>query len=115
MEREGKPSTSKILLMTDTEDEDGTTWRAVVLYADGCLAVQGFDTGPGVQRVYGADQHEFARDLSVAETNRVRDLLGVVDGDDLLAVIDQRFTDTSQFEKFLMTEGVPGTLIDSNR
>jgi hypothetical protein len=110
MNTEGE--SSKILVMRDTEDDDGTMWRAVVHYVDGCLAIQGFDTGPGVRRVHGDDGYEFARDLSAAETARLRGLLGVADGDDLLAAIGQRFTTTAELEEYLDDAGIAGTFAE---
>ncbi len=112
MSNEGAHPTSRILVLRDTEDDDGTMWRAVVHYADGCLAIQGFDTGPGVQRVHDADGHEFARDLSAAETGRLRELLGVVDGGDLLSAIEQRFTTTAELEEYLDDAGIAGTFAE---
>jgi hypothetical protein len=109
MNNEGEHPTSRILVLRDTEDDDGSVWRAVVHYADGCLAIQGFDTGAGVRRVHDADGHEFARDLSAAETARLRVLLGVAEGDDLLAAIAQRFTTTAELSEYLNEAGIPGT------
>jgi hypothetical protein len=112
MNNEGERKTSTILVFTDTEVADGTTWRAVVLYADGCLSVQGFDTRPGAPGEPGGEQHEFARNLSPAETDRLRGLLGLADGDDLLAEIGRRFTTTAELEDYLQNEGVPGTFTE---
>lgn len=99
-------------MFTDTEVADGTMWRAVVHYADGCLAVQGFDTRSAAPGEHGVEQHEFARNLSPAETDRLRGLLGVADGDDLLAELGRRFTTTAELEEYLKDEGVPGTFTE---
>lgn len=109
MNSEGDHPTSSILVMTDTEDDDGTMWRAVVLYSDGCLAIQGFDTGPGVQRAFGTDEYEFARDLSSTEVARFRSLLGIGEGDDLLGAIRERFGTTAELDEYLSDNGMPGS------
>lgn len=106
---------SRILVMTDRDDADGTVWRAVVLYADGSLAIQGYDTGPAVQRTFGTDEYEFVRELSTAETDQLGVLLDISGDADLLAVIEERFAGTSDLERFLAQHGPPGTLTAWNR
>ncbi|HET8930126.1 MAG TPA: hypothetical protein VFN21_05655 [Acidimicrobiales bacterium] len=115
MNSEGEQRTSRILVFTDTEVAEGTMWRAVVHYADGSLAIQGFDTGPGVQHDHGPTEFEFARELSPAETDRLGALLGMADGDDLLVELGRRFTTTAEFEDYLKNEGVSGTFTEWRR
>lgn len=108
MMSEGDQPTSSILVLADTADDDGTMWRAIVLYADDCLAIQGYDTGAGVQRAHGADDYEFARELSPGETDRLRGLLGIGGGNDLLAALGKRFATAAEIEEFLVDRGIPG-------
>jgi hypothetical protein len=96
------------LVMTDKNDEDGSMWRAVHLTGDGELAIIGLDRGPGVQRAFGVDEYEFTRMLSLAETESLRQLLGVESGASLLAAIGARFEDTFDLENFVKEHGIPG-------
>lgn len=104
---------SQIRVMCDTDGTEGTMWRAVVLFADGTLAVQRYDTGAFARRRSSGQGHESARELSRGETDRVRDLLGVDPDGDLLEAIGLRFISTDELEAFLICHGLVGTVTES--
>lgn len=97
------------LVLTDVRDQDGTVWRAVGLTEDGRLTISGHDLGPGVERIHGCSEYELERRLSIRETDMLRRLLGVDDGD-LLGAIKSRFASTPRLEDFLQAHGIPGRL-----
>lgn len=96
--------------MTDLRDARGTMWRALHLYPDGGLAIEGHDLGAAVEEVFGYGEYEFERRLSPAETTRVRGLLGLAPGDDLLDALAGRFRTTRDVEDFLAGNGIAGDL-----
>lgn len=109
MHSEGVETESRVLVLQTTDDAGDTCWQAVVLYAEGSLSVQRYATGPAVRQRFGVDEYEQARDLSVAESDRVRVLLEVGDTEDLLAVIGERFGTTQAFGAFLDRAGIDGS------
>lgn len=99
---------ARTLVLTDTRDEGGTTWRAVTLRADDSLTVRGQDLGPAVERHFGSSEHEFARSWSVEETARLAAALDV-GVDDLLRAIGERFAHTHELERYARDQGLPGS------
>lgn len=97
------------LVLTDVRDQGGTVWRAVGLTGTGGLAISGHALGPGVERIFGCSEYEFELRLSARETEVLRGLLDVDDGD-LLGAIGSRFASTHALEDFLHAHGIAGRL-----
>jgi hypothetical protein len=110
--RRGRPRdllpARQTLVMTSTHDEDGLVHRAVHLEPDGSLAIVGHDIGPGVERILGLEEYEFRRSLAPEQTEQLRDLLDAR-GADLLAVIEQRFANTAELERFIAEHDLSGS------
>ncbi len=104
------PATTQIqsLVMLNRRDEKGTMLRSISLSRSGELSVAGHDLGPGVTELLGSSEHEFVRTYSKAETDKLRELLGVAPTTDFLAAVRDRFTTTHALEAFLAHEGMTG-------
>lgn len=113
MNGRGNKRTSSVLVLVDRADDDGSTWRAVVWFHDGTLAIQGYDTTTVVPGGEPVAVHEFARTLDADQTEQLRALLGAVDGD-LLVAIERRFRTTDALEAYLDEVGLTGTRTDGS-
>lgn len=98
----------RTLVLRDRRDESGVSWRGVTLLDDGGLEISGHDLGAAVEGHWGYDEYEFSRRLTHSEVARLRALLGVGSGDDLLATIRSRFPETSALEAFLHHNEIAG-------
>jgi hypothetical protein len=99
----------KTVVVTDTQDEQGSMWRAIRLDRKGSLAIVGHDAGSGVEESFGRREYEFVRQLTKRETAQLRRLLGVGRRGDLLASIRERFPETHELESFIKDHGISGT------
>lgn len=98
----------RTVVLTAAKDQGGTVWRAVTLTEDGGLVISGHDLGPRVEGFFGCREYEFERRLSALEVGSLCEILVVPTGGDLLAVIAERFPDTSDLEKFTKEHGIEG-------
>ena len=97
-------------MLESQTDEDGVVRRWVELGEGGTLVIAGQDIGAIVERFFGERQYEFARSVAAEDLPRVRELLGVGAGDDLLDAIATRFTEpggSASLERLLADGGVP--------
>ena len=98
----------RTVVLIDAKEQGGTVWRAVTLTEDGGLAIRGHDLGPRVEDFFGCSEYEFERRLSAQEVGALCEILVVPTGVDLLAVIAERFPDTSDLEKFVKEHDIEG-------
>jgi len=96
------------VVLADSSNADGKHWRAVTYDGDGTLRIEGHDLGPGVEDFWGSGytEYEFERMLRPPEVERLRDLLGLGPGENLLEVLATRFEATSAIEKYLEEHGL---------
>jgi hypothetical protein len=82
-----------------------------VLTAAGDLRIEGQDLGPGVEEIFGEGKTEYEWDVVVraADVPRAVVALGGSPGDDVLAVLSQRYSgfEASEIEPRLKASGVP--------
>lgn len=96
------------ITLTDSLDEDGYVVRRVQLNRDGSLALEGWDSGPGVERYFGQSEYEFSRVYSAADTVELAKLLGCSSEQSLLNVIRERFRSHTEIEDFAAEHGIRG-------
>lgn len=102
---------TNVLVLVDHTDTDGSLWRAITV-DDGSFILSGHDAGPGVERILGCREYEFERELSPAETSRLRSLVGVAEETDVpsfLQAVAERFDSIDEFEAFLEDQGIAGS------
>jgi hypothetical protein len=90
-------------VFAERTDADGRYFRAVHFNEDGSLTIEGHDTGPGVEMVFGdgVTEYEFERSVEAAEVVKLREVLGVGAEIPLLAVLRKKFATTSALEDYL--------------
>ena len=73
-------------------------WAVVTL--DGDLRIEGQDLGPEVERIFGAGQNEYEWDVVVRAANVPQAVvaLGGAPGDDVLTLLQQRYSGRSASE-----------------
>lgn len=72
-------------------DDGSRRYSAAYLNKDGALVIEIHDLGPVVERAFGMSEYESRETFSVAQTARLREVLGV----DLIAAIAERFPDSA--------------------
>lgn len=97
------------IVMTSRQDADGMMLRTVTLTEDGQLKIEGHDLGAGVEKVFHYSEYEYERRLSPDDVARLRELLDLTDGDDLLAAISARFDSNNALEQFLTDNDIEGS------
>lgn len=102
------PGRENTLVMRDTTDSGGRTYRALTLESSGELRLTGQDLGPAVE-ILGGDEYEFERCLSPEDVTTLREAMGWAADADLLACIAESFPDSAAFETLVVGIGVPGT------
>lgn len=95
------------LVLADTRDAGGVTYRAVRLTADRRLVIEGHDLGPDVESHFGRYEYEFERKLSAGETERLAELIAVP-LDELLAAIGAGFASSHELEAYLHEQDLTG-------
>jgi hypothetical protein len=96
-------------LNDDSRDGRDSSHRWVTLHDDGHLSIEGQDLGPKVEAFFGATEYEFARTVAPDGVTRLRELLGVGPGDDLLAALRVRFDGpgaSHRLEEFVQSNGI---------
>lgn len=93
-----------------SNDEDNFVRRSVSLDPDGTLRIEGHDMGAGPEAFWGDTEYEFERTVRPGDVERLRDVLGLGTGDDLIAVLAARFNGSGgslRLEQLLKAEGIP--------
>ncbi|HTN24277.1 MAG TPA: hypothetical protein VL120_09850 [Solirubrobacteraceae bacterium] len=96
-------------LNDDSSDGRDSSHRWVTLHDDGRLSIEGQDLGPKVEAFFGVSEYEFARTVAPEGVARLRELLGIGPGDDLLQAIRTRFDGpgaSHRLEQFVQSSGV---------
>ena len=81
------------LRLEQRRDDDGLLHRSLTLTDDDALVLRGHDVGAGVSKVFGAgrDEYEFVASIDRAGVLRLREVMGLVAGDDLRTALEARF------------------------
>ncbi len=84
-------------------DGDGTRrYSSAHLDADGLLAITTDDSGPAVEKFFGAPDYEALETFSAEQTTRLREALG----QDLIAAIAEKFPDSLALSKYVESTGI---------
>ena len=87
----------------DQRDDEGShRYSAAYLNQNGSLVIEIHDLGPVVERAFGMSEYESREAFSVDQTAQLRADLG----DDLIAAIAERFSNSAQFAKHCESVGV---------
>ncbi len=94
-----------------SDDERGFCRRSVSLLDDGSLQIEGHDLGRGVENFWGSglDEYEFSRTVPPDGVIRLRAILDLGDGDDLLGTLHARYGrpgGTRELEQLLRDRGI---------
>lgn len=83
----------RTVTLEDRNDDRGLHQRSVTVDDDGTLRIEGHDLGAGVEGFWGQGltEYEFIRTVNPSQTERLRAVLGIPVGEDLLAAVQQRF------------------------
>jgi hypothetical protein len=92
--------------LRETQDADGIR-RLTALLVEGDLEIQGWDYGPGVERIFGYREYEWVRTIKASDVPRLREALG--NPPDLTEALRRKFNGKTadELQTFLDSKGIP--------
>jgi hypothetical protein len=98
---------SRITVLRDVRDDQGTRYLGASLTAEGDLVIEGQDRGAGVERIFGVREYEWAWTIRAGNVPALLRALG--SSSDVLSTLSGRFSGdkAAGLKTFLDSHGIP--------